>query len=116
MSEQLTKKAGSGRIAVIGDRELVVGYRLIGVEDTFLVSEDALEVKKTLQQLLSSKEYALIIASQTVRNALSGSFRESVESSIEPLVLFMPAFEGNVQEESISSLAKRVLGISIQMS
>jgi V/A-type H+-transporting ATPase subunit F len=116
MSKQPTNKAGPGRIAVIGDRELVVGYRLIGVEDTFLVSEDSLEVKKTLQQLISSKEFALIIASQTVRNALSGSFRESVESSIEPLVLFMPAFEGNVQEESISSLAKRVLGISIQMS
>ena len=115
MSEQITKK-GSGRIAVIGDRELVVGYRLIGVEDTFIVGEDALEVRKILQQLISSNQYALIIASQTVRNSLSGSFRESVESSIEPLVLFMPAFEGNVQEESISSLARRVLGISIQMS
>jgi len=115
MSEQVTKK-GSGRIAVIGDRELVVGYRLIGVEDTFIVGEDASEVRKTLQQLISSNQYALIIASQTVRSSLSGSFRESVESSIEPLVLFMPAFEGNVQEESISSLARRVLGISIQMS
>jgi len=27
----------------------------------------------------------------------------------------MPAFEGNIQEESIASLARRVLGISIQM-
>jgi vacuolar-type H+-ATPase subunit F/Vma7 len=64
---------------------------------------------------MSSKEFALIIASNSVRHALSEGFRESVEASIEPLVLFMPAFEGNVQEESISSLARRVLGISIQM-
>ena len=116
MSEQIIKKGNSGRIAVLGDRELVVGYRLIGIEDTFIVGEDASEVKKLIQRLISSNEYALIIASQSVRNSLSGSFRESVESSIEPLVLFMPSFEGNVQEESISSLAKRVLGISIKMS
>ncbi len=116
MSEQITKKGSPGRIAVLGDRELVVGYRLIGIEDTFIVGEDASEVRKLLQRLISSNEYALIIASHTVRSSLSGSFRENVESSIEPLVLFMPAFEGNVQEESISSLARRVLGISIQMS
>ena len=116
MSEQIAKKGTPGRIAVIGDRELVVGYRLIGVEDTFIVSDDPLEVRKLVQRLISSNEYTLVIASHTVRDSLSGSFRDSVESSIEPLVLFMPAFEGNVQEESISSLARRVLGINIQMS
>ena len=68
------------------------------------------EVNKTLQRLMSSKEFALIIASNSVRYALSEGFRESVEASIEPLVLFMPAFEGNIQEESISSLARRGTG------
>lgn len=115
MSELISKKGLAGKIGVLGERELVMGYRLLGIDDTFVISTDAAEVNKMLQRMMSSKEFALIIASHSVRNALSEGFRESVEASIEPLVLFMPAFEGNIQEESITSLARRVLGISIQM-
>lgn len=115
MAEQTFKKDLGRRIAILGERELVMGYRLLGIDDTFTMSEDALEVTKTLQRLMSSKEFALIIASHSVREVLSEGFRESVEASIEPLVLFLPAFQGNIEEESISSLARRVLGISIQM-
>ncbi len=104
----------SGRIAVVGERELVIGYRLLGIEDTFVVSgEDA---SKTVQDLYSSGKFSLIIASDAVRNSLPTVFRKKIESSIEPLVLFMPAMEGNIQEESIAALAKRVLGISIPTS
>jgi V/A-type H+-transporting ATPase subunit F len=115
MSEQTFRKELGRKIAVLGERELVMGYRLLGIDDTFTMSTDYIEVNKTLQRLMSSKEYALIIASDSVRNALSEGFRETVETSIEPLVLFLPALQGNVEEESISSLARRVLGISIQV-
>ncbi|PWU79916.1 MAG: hypothetical protein DLM72_14870 [Candidatus Nitrosopolaris wilkensis] len=115
MSELISRKGLTRKIAVLGERELVMGYRLLGIEDAFIGSTDGAEVNKTLQRLMSSNEFALIIASNSVRYALSEGFRESVEASIEPLVLFMPAFEGNIQEESIASLARRVLGISIQM-
>ncbi len=112
MSTQKTQS--SGKIAVVGERELVIGYSLLGIEDTFVVSgEDA---GKTVQDLYSSGKFSLIIASDAVRNALPAVFRKKIESSIEPLVLFMPALEGNIQEESIAALAKRVLGISIPTS
>ena len=104
----------SGRIAVVGERELAIGYRLLGIEDTFEVSGE--EANKTVQELYSSGKFSLIIASDAVRNALPAVFRKKIESSIEPLVLFMPALEGNIQEESIAALAKRVLGISIPTS
>ncbi|MDE1726022.1 MAG: hypothetical protein KGH89_01995 [Thaumarchaeota archaeon] len=112
MSTQKTQS--SGRIAVAGERELVIGYRLLGIEDTFVVSgEDA---SKTIQDLYSSGKFSLIIASDSVRSTLPAIFRKKIEASIEPLVLFMPALEGNIQEESIAALAKRVLGISIPTS
>ena len=112
MSSQ--KAQSSGRIAVAGERELVIGYRLLGIEDTFEVSgEDA---SKTVQDLYFSGKFSLIIASDVVRNVLPAVFRKKIEASIEPLVLFMPAMEGNIQEESIAALAKRVLGISIPTS
>jgi V/A-type H+-transporting ATPase subunit F len=56
----------------------------------------------------------MIIASQFIREYLPSLFRKKIEASIEPLVLFMPLLEGDIQEESISSLARRVLGINIK--
>jgi V/A-type H+/Na+-transporting ATPase subunit F len=56
----------------------------------------------------------MIIASQFIRDYLPSIFRKKVEASIEPLVLFMPLLKGDIQEESISSLARRVLGINIK--
>lgn len=112
MSKQKTES--SGRIAVIGERELVIGYRLLGMDDTFIVSKD--DANKTLQELFSSGKFGLIIVSEFVRNSLPSAFKTKIEASIEPLVLFMPSLQGNIQEESISVLAKRVLGINIQGS
>ncbi|HJU14816.1 MAG TPA: V-type ATP synthase subunit F [Candidatus Nitrosotalea sp.] len=107
-------QTASGRIAVVGERELVIGYRLLGIEDTFEASGE--EASKTIQDLYSSAKFSLIIASDAVRTTLPAVFRKKIEASIEPLVLFMPAMEGNIQEESIAALAKRVLGISIPTS
>lgn len=110
MSKQ--KSETGGRIAIVGERELVIGYQLLGIEDTFIVGgEDA---NKKIQELFSLGEFSLIIASESVRNALPLTFRTKVEASIEPLVLFMPSLQEDIKEESISALAKRVLGINIQ--
>lgn len=59
MSEQVSKqKAGtSGRLAVVGDRELVIGYRLIGIDDTFIVTDeedDKVKKFKSSTHLVSS--------------------------------------------------------------
>lgn len=107
-------KSESNLMAVIGERELVIGYRLLGVENTFIVN-DKEEAQKTMEQLFNSHNYNMIIASQFVQESLSTLFKSKIESSIEPLVIFMPSLSGNIQEESISALAKRVLGISIKM-
>ncbi len=109
MSKQ--KADSSGRIAVVGERELVIGYRLLGIDDTFVVGGE--EASKTIQELFASGKFSLIITSDSIRNSIPLVFRKKIEASIEPLVIFMPAMEGNIQEESIAALAKRVLGISI---
>ncbi len=101
-------------IAVIGERELVIGYRLLGINDTFLVGKDSSnEAIKTMDMLFSSHKFAMIIASSFIRDSLPPLFKLKVESSLRPLVLFMPSLSGNMNEESLSSLAKRVLGINI---
>ena len=117
MSEQISKQKAdtSRRLAVVGDRELVIGYRLIGIDDTFIVSDEE-DASKKIQELYSSGEFGLIIASNSMRTKLSSKFLAEIEESIEPLVLFMPSQKETSEEgeESIAELAKRVLGISIE--
>ena len=53
-----------------------------------------------------------------MRTKLSSKFLAEIEESIEPLVLFMPSQKETSEEgeESIAALAKRVLGISIEVN
>jgi len=108
------KSESDGLIAVVGDRELVIGYRLLGINETFQINGEGDESFKTMERVFSSHKYAMIIASQFVLDSLPKLFRSKVEASLHPLVLFMPSLKGDIREESISSLARRVLGISIK--
>jgi len=105
--------AQSGKIAVVGDRELVLGYRLLGVEAAFVASRE--NAQKLLMDLFDSNGYGLIIAGDDVRKALSAAARDKLESSIVPLVVFMPSTTSEVAEESLSKLAKRVLGVDLKV-
>ena len=105
----------SGKIAVVGDRELVLGYRLLGVEDAFIATRA--DAQKVLMDLFNSNGYGLIVAGDEVRKALSAAAREKLESSIIPLVVFMPPTDAAApQEESLARLARRVLGVDLKVS
>jgi V/A-type H+-transporting ATPase subunit F len=43
-------EAHGGLIAVIGERELVIGYRLLGIDDTFIVARGD-QAFKTMENL-----------------------------------------------------------------
>ena len=104
---------GTVRIAVLGDRELVTGYRLLGIDATYIVvGEEAVQV---MQKLFYSNEFGFIVASRSVRDVLSPAFRAKAEASMEPLVIFMPSLHEGVKEESIADLARRILGVEIKM-
>jgi V/A-type H+/Na+-transporting ATPase subunit F len=107
--------AQSGKIAVVGDRELVLGYRLLGVEDAFVTTKE--DAQKVVMDLFNANEHGLIIAGNDVRKALSAPAREKLESSIIPLVVFMPPIDSATgQEESLAKLARRVLGVDLKVS
>ena len=50
MSSKPHHSDSNGMIAVIGERELVIGYRLLGVDDTFIVNGGD-ESFKTMENL-----------------------------------------------------------------
>ena len=50
MSYKQKPDTHDGVIAVIGERELVIGYRLLGIDDTFIVTRGD-ESFKTMEKL-----------------------------------------------------------------
>jgi V/A-type H+/Na+-transporting ATPase subunit F len=106
------KTEGGKPPAVIGERELVIGFRLIGLRHTYLVDEK--NAAKEFQKVFESGEHSLILASRKIQTVLPESLRRAAEHSIQPLVVFLPTPGAGDEPESIGALTKRVLGVSLE--
>jgi V/A-type H+/Na+-transporting ATPase subunit F len=102
-----------GRTFVLGERELAIGFRLIGLSDVIEVTPSTAAAE--FQRLMAEPTASLVIASQSVRSALTEAQRFHAENSLHPLVVFVPSPSGEYEVESIAALAKRVLGVSLNV-
>lgn len=103
----------SGGTVVLGERELAIGFRLIGHRDVVEVTEE--NAAREFLRVLSEARHSLIVASQSVRRRLTEAQRQHAEASLHPLVVFVPPPSGEYEVESLNALAKRVLGVSLAM-
>jgi V/A-type H+-transporting ATPase subunit F len=101
----------AGQTVVLGERELAIGFRLIGLKEVVEVTPDTAAAE--YQRVVASGRYSLVIASQSIRPKLSENQRAFADSSLKPLVVFVPTPSGEYEVESIGTLAKRVLGVSL---
>ena len=102
-----------GPTVVLGERELAIGFRLIGLKDVVEVTpENAVD---EFEKVMEEGRYSLVIASQSIRARLSEAQRASADASLEPLAVFVPTPTGEFEVESINALAKRVLGVTLQV-
>ncbi len=99
-----------GGIAVIGEREITLGFRLLGVTNTF-IGEGAKGAEK-FNELFRSGSFTFIMVSENLKKHLDRRALELIETSTVPLVVFVP-LPGGGDEESIEKFAKRVLGVDI---
>ncbi len=95
---------------IIGEREVVMGFKLIGVNDIFIV--DLPEGVNKLRELFKSNDYSTIMVSQSLQRYLKEDELNIYNISMNPLVIFIPV-PGIKEEESVYDLAKRILGIDI---
>jgi V/A-type H+/Na+-transporting ATPase subunit F len=105
----------AGRTVVLGERELAIGFRLIGLKDVIEVTPE--NAVGEFQRVMSAgATYNLVIASQSIRRRLSDPQRANADASLSPLVVFVPTPTGEFEVESINALAKRVLGVTLAAS
>jgi V/A-type H+/Na+-transporting ATPase subunit F len=103
-----------GRTVVLGERELAIGFRLIGLKDVVEVSPETAVTE--FQRAMNDGRYNLVIASQSIRAHLSDAQRAHADASLAPLVVFVPTPSGEFEIESINALAKRVLGVTLAVT
>ena len=104
----------TGATVVLGERELAIGFRLIGLKDVVEVTPAT--AAQEFRRVLSDPRFNLVVASQSVRAHLSETERLAADGSLRPLVVFVPTPTGEFEVESINALAKRVLGVTLQVS
>jgi V/A-type H+/Na+-transporting ATPase subunit F len=103
--------ASEPRTVVLGERELAIGFRLIGLSDVVEVTPETAQAE--YQKAVASGRFNLVIASQSIKARLSEAQRHAADSSLKPLVVFVPTPSGEYEVESLDALAKRVLGVSL---
>lgn len=99
-----------GNIAVIGERELTLGFRLLGVTNAF-VAEGEKGAEK-FNELFRSGNFTFLMISESLKRFMDRRTLDLIETSTVPLVVFVP-LPGGGDEESIEKFAKRVLGVDI---
>jgi len=103
----------TGRTVVVGERELAIGFRLIGLKDVVEVTPESSVAE--FQRAMAGG-YSLVIATQSIRARLSDAQRTAADASLHPLVVFVPTPTGEFDVESIDALAKRVLGVTLSVT
>jgi V/A-type H+/Na+-transporting ATPase subunit F len=106
-------KLPPGRTLVLGERQLTIGFQLIGMSDVMEVTPETAAAK--FQEAMTKGEYSLLIASESIKASLNETQRLNAEASLKPLVVFVPTPTGEYEIESIDQLAKRILGVSLQV-
>ena len=99
------------KIAVMGDRDSVLGFRALGLE--VFPCEDPAEARKTLHQLARS-EYAVIYITEQLSAQITGEINR-YKDEVTPAIILIPGKSGSLGlgKEALQSAVERAVGINI---
>lgn len=96
---------------VIGDSDMVTGFRLVGVEGTEAISID--EAREALDKALTRSDLAIVIISEEFSS--SPQLQEKIEAvrreRMSPLIVEVPTNRRQPSEIRISDLVNKTLGV-----
>jgi V/A-type H+-transporting ATPase subunit F len=92
-------------IAVVGNRDFVLGFKLAGIRDTIV--EDNIEQK--VSALLDEKEFNILVLHDEDYKNLSSVLKKKIHDSVKPVVISV----GKREEDDLRDKIKRVIGIDL---
>jgi V/A-type H+/Na+-transporting ATPase subunit F len=96
-------------IAVLGDDEFVLGFRLAGVKRVYSVSK--LEYEQRLLELLGDPTIGVLAVDSSDLSEVSSGSRKKALESIAPVIVPVGGGEGDLREK-----VKRAIGVDLYKS
>ncbi len=93
-------------IAVLGNEEFILGFRLAGV--TKVYKAEGAEVEEKLLQLIEERSIGVLAIDSSDLDKLSASARKRALESIAPVVVPVGREEGDLREK-----VKRAIGVDL---
>ena len=98
---------------VIGDCDMVTGFKLVGVEGSEVFSTD--EAKQALNVILSRKDIAIVIISEEFSS--EPSLKEEIikvrKEKVTPMILEIPGSKNQTSKTDLSKQISKILGVKI---
>lgn len=100
------------RFFVIGDKDTVLGFKLVGVEGRIVTN--AFEAREALKVAASTEDVGIIVITERTAHWIRDDVDEYVYETATPLVIEIPDRKGALEDrKTISDLVKEAVGIKI---
>jgi len=96
-------------IAVIGNSEFILGFRLAGIRKTYAV-ENETKLTEYINGVLSDNEVGILVLNSSDMNRIPGRLRTQLENSVKPTVI---AIGGEAGGLSMRDRIKRSVGVDL---
>jgi V/A-type H+-transporting ATPase subunit F len=95
-------------IAVVGNSDFAIGFRLAGIRKTYDVTSSDIESK--IQSVLSDKNVAILIVHNDDLRMLFPHIRQILDDSVEPTVI---AIGGKGESTNLRDKIKQAVGVDL---
>jgi len=98
---------------VIGNNDMVAGFRLVGVEGIEVTSAN--DAQEALKKVVSRNDIAIIIVSEEF--SILPQLREAIDKvrfeRVVPMIIELPAIGEKPSKISVSDIVSKTLGVSM---
>lgn len=95
-------------IAVVGNSDFAIGFRLAGIRKTYDATSSDIESK--IQGVMSDKNVAILIVHNDDLRMLSPHIRQILDDSVEPTVI---AIGGKGESTNLRDKIKQAVGVDL---
>jgi len=95
-------------IAVVGNSDFAIGFRLAGIKKTFDATSSDIESK--IESVLKDKNVAILIVHDDDLRMLSPHIRQILDDSVEPTVI---AIGGKGESTNLRDKIKQAVGVDL---
>ena len=96
-------------IAVIGNSEFILGFRLAGIRKTYAAENDE-KLTEHITSVLRDTDVGILVLNSSDMEKVSRKLRATLENSVRPTVIAIGAEEGGL---SMRERIKRSVGVDL---